>query len=221
MARMRKETGKKRGKSKNLELKNVLVVCEGQTGYSEPAYLKGLKKHLKIEDSQMTVIGSEVCGSAPSSIIRDAKERLRQAKKDKSSYSRVFCVFDTEFDPQHASTPDAINMLESNNDITGIISNPRFEYWLLLHFEAKVFTLQNRGELDKYMNKHAELKEYRKQKRISNMSIFTHKIDIAVGNCKNLGFSAKSVREIQKSNQSVTNFHILIEQIYEIFLRKN
>ncbi len=209
MPRMRKPTGLKRDKSRELELKHILVVCEGKTGHSEPCYLAGLRKLLRISDTQMTIVGSEKCGSAPVSIVNYAKAQLRRADKEKKSYSKVFCVFDTEFDPQHESLSAAIEIIRSNERLDGIISNPRFEYWLLLHFERKVFTLQNRGELNKFMNKYQELRQYNENKKMDNIEIFNEKIAIAVENCKKLGFSEFSLQEIKSSSHSVTNFHFL------------
>ncbi len=221
MVRLRKPTGLEKNKSKKMEVKHVLVVCEGRTGYSEPAYLEGLRKFLRILEEQIVIIGSEQCQSAPISIVEYAKQEMKRADKARESYSRVFCVFDTELDPQHQSLDRAIDAISSSNKIIGIISNPKFEYWLLLHFDKKIFTLQTHGQMDKLITKHPDLKKYLESgKKIDDMSVFYKRIGMAVENCHNLGFSLMSPREIKSSNRSATNFHILVNELCKIFDRK-
>ncbi|QLB20048.1 CRISPR-associated protein [Vespertiliibacter pulmonis] len=108
----------------------VLIVCEGSK--TEPLYFKALREEYQLHTANIEICNSS--GSDPISIVNHAKIRYREAKNERNSFDRVYCVFDKD---QHANYKPAIKTLESlapKNTFFAITSIPCFEYWILLHF---------------------------------------------------------------------------------------
>ena len=101
----------------------LLIVCEGSK--AEPNYFRALREHLKLLTTDVTVTGD--CGSAPSSVVKKAKEL---AKKD-GGYDTVYCVFDKD---RHPCYERATQTARANRKFIAIRSVPCFETWILLHF---------------------------------------------------------------------------------------
>ena len=108
-------------------------------------YFDGFRKELR---GQRIVILVDWKGSDPKSVVKAAKEardkRKVQADKDQDDpFDEVWVVFDTE-GPQNlqrqTAARGAIEQARSL-DIRTAVSNPTFEYWLLLHFEWCVKTI--------------------------------------------------------------------------------
>jgi hypothetical protein len=108
----------------------VLILCEGEK--TEPAYFAFFVKSLRLRT--VDVIPAE--GSAPMSIVTEAAARKKKRSKEAKSstilapYKHVYCVFDVD---EHPNINSALEMARANN-ISVALSNPCFEYWLLLHF---------------------------------------------------------------------------------------
>lgn len=112
---------------------SVLICCEGKI--TEPSYLNGLKRELRIRLVNVEVVP---LGASPKTIVDYAvekkveAERLAGRKGDSNlSYDEVWCVFDVD---SHPHIEDA-KQKASAHDIHLAISNPCFEIWLLLHFQ--------------------------------------------------------------------------------------
>lgn len=102
------------------ERTQVLVVCGGVA--TEPAYFRGLKKDRRNPAVKVVV---EAKGVDPVSLIRFAAQ-----KRDILGCDEVWCVVDVdEFDVAEAAAA------AGKKGVNLAISNPCFEYWLLLHFE--------------------------------------------------------------------------------------
>jgi hypothetical protein len=102
------------------ERAQVLVVCGGMA--TEPDYFRGLKKERRNPAVRVVVEGK---GVDPVSLVRFAAQ-----KRDTLGFDQVWCVVDVdEFD-----VSDAVAAARKK-DVNLAISNPCFEYWLLLHFE--------------------------------------------------------------------------------------
>ena len=134
----------------------VLIVCEGQA--TEPTYFNAITDHLRL--AAITIRGAK--GSAPLTVVQDAVEskekRDKQANHGASTaaYDQVWCVFDVD---QHPKLKDAI-ALAARHQIKIAMSNPCFEYWLLLHFERFATTRQSRNQMRRQLGKH--ISQYRK-----------------------------------------------------------
>ncbi len=108
----------------------VLIACEGKK--TEPIYFAQLGKHLGLHTIQVV----QALGTDPMSIVTDAanrkRERARNAERSTivTEYEQVWCVFDVD---EHPALGSAIEKAR-DNDIRVALSNPCFEYWLLLHY---------------------------------------------------------------------------------------
>lgn len=88
---------------------------------------------------EVEIIGDE-CGSDPVSVVQEAikrrKERSKGARKSgvQVPYDEAWCVLDVEKFGRNRQLPQALDMATQNR-ITLALSNPCFEFWILLHFE--------------------------------------------------------------------------------------
>ncbi len=116
--------------------KTILIVTEGEK--TEPSYLTALRDRLRLSSADVVV--SKADGTDPVSVvnfaIENAAERKRRAKKSTIivPYDSVWAVFDTERYDTNPKLKEAI-MIAKGKKINLAISNPCFEYWILLHFE--------------------------------------------------------------------------------------
>lgn len=110
----------------------ILVVTEGKV--TEPQYLSGLVRACRNPRVRVEVSGEH---GVPRTLVEHAKDRkLRAAREAKSkhddnlAYDEVWCVFDID---EHPNVAEARNMAAANG-IELAVSNPCFEFWLVLHF---------------------------------------------------------------------------------------
>jgi hypothetical protein len=103
-------------------------------------YFESFKKALK---AQPVIVISPHVGSAPKSVIDAAiKARDDPDLKNKSgldeedNYDEVWVVFDTEGPQNRQRNLDAKHAIERARQLGfhSAVSNPSFEYWLLIHF---------------------------------------------------------------------------------------
>jgi flavodoxin len=111
--------------------KRFLIVCEGEK--SEPNYIGGVKKTLRTDLIEITVIPRS--GATKEVVQRAADEKkaaLRASKKSGDPFDKfdeVWCVFDVD---SHSKLPDAIKQA-IDNGIEIALSNPSYELWVVLH----------------------------------------------------------------------------------------
>ena len=108
----------------------ILLVCEGEK--TEPIYFSdlvvawGLSNQVKIGKND---------GSSPDRIVARAEELFALAQREGDAFDEVFCVFDRD---AHERFGDAVARLKalkaSGQPLSGVVSVPCFEFWLLLHF---------------------------------------------------------------------------------------
>lgn len=119
----------KRHKESREPYDKVLIVCEGEK--TEPYYLTALRDYFKLSQANIRIDPNS--DSSPISVVNYAKELIKQSEKD--PYDNVFCVIDRD---SHTSFDTAIVQINSfrnkNTKLHSIVSNPCFEYWILLHF---------------------------------------------------------------------------------------
>lgn len=121
------------------ERSQVLVVCGGKV--TEPSYFRGLKKERRNPAIRVVVEGK---GVDPVSLIRFAS-----TKRDLLGCDQVWCVLDVdEFDLSKAVAA------AQQDDVYLAISNPCFEYWLLLHFELCAAPLVGYRDVEKRLTNH-------------------------------------------------------------------
>lgn len=110
-----------------------IVACEGERG--EEIYLLALTQNLRRVDLLTLPTGADG-RSAPRHLL----QRLQKWKTDNRALAqdaRLWMVFDVDhhFEPNHAPETHAVLSEAKRDGIEVAISNPRFELWLLLHFE--------------------------------------------------------------------------------------
>lgn len=110
-----------------------MIVCEGEK--TEPLYFKALVTHLGLTTAEVEVCGE--CGSAPKSVVRFGMKKI-DCDPD---FDLIFFVFDRD---SHSGYDNAIELVQQfqrqrklkGKTVAAITSNPCFEVWFMLHFEA-------------------------------------------------------------------------------------
>lgn len=109
----------------------VLIVTEGQT---EANYFKDFRHQYALSSMNISVVVSK--GSAPVSLLEHAEELYKQEKDLGDGYDEVYCVIDRD---EHTNVDNVISSINYKKDEdckwSVIVSDPCFEFWLLLHFE--------------------------------------------------------------------------------------
>jgi len=109
-----------RGKPTLKPQPTVLVICEDTK--SSKNYLNDAKVFYRVNaDVEVLHAGK----TNPLGIVNYALERQRH-------YNNVFCVIDRD---THEDFDQAMDLAQSSERLSMIVSYPCFEYWLLLHFK--------------------------------------------------------------------------------------
>jgi hypothetical protein len=125
----------RRSQSPGTTGRTILIVTEGAR--TEPDYLKGLRNHLKLASVDIEIM--KAAGTDALSVVDYAiklrDERKRETKRGCTvPYDSVWAVFDTERADTNPKLKDALHKAGAHK-INVAISNPCFEFWLLLHDE--------------------------------------------------------------------------------------
>ncbi len=120
----------------------VLIVCEGAK--TEPNYFDSLWRSLRVSTIDVEIVPK---GAVPITVVdeavsRDRKNRRQSGKGGDIRYDKVWCVFDVEIPHENQSLLQALDMAKANG-ISVALSNPCFEYWILLHFERTGYSFNN------------------------------------------------------------------------------
>lgn len=186
----------------------VLIVCEGAK--TEPLYFKALREEYKLHTANIEVCNSP--GSDPMTIIKYAKARYKEAKREGNSFDRVYCVFDKD---QHATYQSAIKELENSqpkNIFFAITSVPCFEYWILLHFTYTTkpyYPTDCKSVADNLID---DLKQYIPQyeKNTDVFDIIKNNTSFAISNAKKVNMSAQKTYTDNPSTKVVDLVEYLI-----------
>ncbi|EAJ3623524.1 RloB domain-containing protein [Campylobacter coli] len=166
-------------KTKRKENEVILIVCEGEK--TEKNYLNQLKDFFRLSNVSINIISSKK--PDPSQIVEFTKEK----NKD-DSYDKVYCVFDKD---THSDFDKAKQKCEKYN-FEAIISNPCFEFWILLHFEytTKPFGTNSpcKELIDNDLKKY--IKDYTKNYNFAN--IIKQNLDIAIANAQKVNKEAEN-----------------------------
>jgi len=136
----RENSGRRRPAFREPRL-SLLVVCGAKA--TEPAYFEGLKRARR---NPAVTIKIKAKAADPEAVVRYAADLRDRAD---GMHDEVWCAVDVdEFDLAKALA------LAKRRHINLAISNPCFEFWLLLHFEACAAPLTCYGEVEKRLLKH-------------------------------------------------------------------
>jgi len=149
------------------------ICCEDSK--AAPRYFEDLRIDRKLS-RQSVVIDTKKHGSDPGNVVERAikfrNERNRNGDYSEEDKDQVWAVIDVD---QHENIENAIQNAQSKG-IHLAISNPCFEYWILLHFEDTAAYVTNCDELiSKHLKKH--LPHYDKGK--TGFSEFVVRADVA------------------------------------------
>jgi len=180
----------------------ILIVCEGSK--TECIYFDLFRDHLKLATANVVIDPNS--NSSPTSVVTYAIELAKNSKDD--PYDKVFCVIDRD---KHQDFNDAITFIRGNHEISvsktknktkiyGIVSNPCFEFWILLHFilTTKQFGIGQLSPCQDLINN--ELKKYIPHYSKSDKDIFQDLI--TNGNYKRAIEFARRVYEHSKQSSS-------------------
>jgi hypothetical protein len=115
----------------------ILIVTEGEK--TEVNYFEEIRRFYRLSSAHIRVCNSPY-GTTPLQVVEYARDRCRET----CEWERVFCVIDRD---EHQGYAEALNLAQAldgreRNDLgqpigfSAIPSNPCFELWLLLHFQA-------------------------------------------------------------------------------------
>lgn len=131
--------------------KRILILCEGE---SEVRYFKSYRMD---NDNRDRLRGLEIeiykpHDHSPVGLVKEAKARCKEAKRDKMAYEVVWVVFDKD---GHANISNAFEeALLSNFNIKIVFSAVCFEYWFLLHFHKRKLIFANGDAIVSFIKKH-------------------------------------------------------------------
>jgi hypothetical protein len=187
-----KITQLQRAKESREPYDKVLIVCEGKK--TEPHYLIALRDHLKLSQANIKIDPNS--NSSPTSVVKYAKDLITDSFKD--PYDHVFCVIDRD---KHADFDTAIAQIKGykNKDIDtkihAIVSNPCFEFWILLHFDytTKLFGISGDSPCDDLIKNNLKnfIEDYEKGDKTIMLPIIRSGLEIAVANAKRANKTAK------------------------------
>jgi len=196
----------RRGKPRTaLSGKTILIVTEGEK--TEPNYLNALRKRFQLAATSIEIIHPD--GTDPVTLTNRAIELRDQRKKQVRSgavavaYDEIWVVFDLEktHDERRKQDIRARSMPKAKG-IRFAVSDPAFEYWLLLHEEFTWATFTDCDAVTARLKKHWP--DYKKDSTPS--SDFLEKVPVAV---KNAGRVRTDNEKSDRTNPA-TNVDLLV-----------
>lgn len=189
---------------KNLSPKQViLIVCEGEK--TEKNYFETLKRQLNLTNANIIIDPDS--NPSPSSVVKYAKQKLEQ---NRNEYDEIYCVFDRD---RHQDFDEALNMAK-NTMIKPIVSDPCFEFWILLHFTKTSKIFGRSGS--------SPCKEVQKEKAfVENMKNYTKDYDFKEIITQHLETAINNAKEINSQNEAqrqtpYTQVVVLVERLQEL-----
>jgi RloB-like protein len=145
------------------EGKTFLIVVEGKE--TERLYFDGLRKRLGLKATDVVVehAGATDPGNMVMSAAATRDRRAEEAKRSVllTPYDEVWIVFDRE--AQHHPRGKQISAALAKAAIRAVlvaVSNPAFEFWLLLHFGFTTKSFEDAKAVSRELRKH--LPKYKK-----------------------------------------------------------
>jgi len=191
--------------------KHVLILCEGK---SEEIYVKSYSSQ---EQNRRRLANVDIQvyqpkNYSPLGLLKEAKKRKEEAKRDKMPYDSIWIIFDKD---GHANIPQTFEEAKDVK-IYIIFSAICFEMWILLHFEKTSKFFHNCDEIVSYITKKKYL-DYTKTNYFNQLT--DEQKDIACENSKWL--RKQNETAINKGNhiyelKAYTDFDNLMEYLQNI-----
>ena len=183
------------------EKERFLIVCEGKE--TEINYFNSLINLFQIN----RIVSATHFKQNPSKIAEFSTIKLNDG------YDKIYCVFDKD---KHGDFGKALNIIKQNEDLQAIISNPCFEYWILLHFEktTKPFGSGSKSPCDELVSKNLKnyIQDYSKNYDKFENIIQNH-LQTALLNAKEIDIEKKKSKN---ENLPFTDIWILINKLEAI-----
>lgn len=191
------------------QYERILIVCEGSK--TEPNYFEEIRKSARIPTASVRIMPSDL-GTDPRSVVEYTESFLRS----NPGFDRAYSVFDRD---DHASFATAIGMANArdqrirNDDrklirFEPVVSNPSFEFWLLLHF-ADVREWMHRDEVNRRLRGH--IPKYEKG-RADIFSLTQHGLADALQRASALKTNGHRLRD----GEAYTDVHDLVQVLQNI-----
>ena len=209
MVKSRPQKDLKRRQSFKAPNKAELIVCEGSA--TEPQYFNALRRKLRLHAIQIDVVSTDK--SEPIDVVEYAISKKKDGAKEGLPYSKVWCVIDVEI-PPHKTLDKAWEKAATESDFELILSNPFFEYWLLLHFEKITAPFNEDKDL------HRALRDAHPSYKKSNIhfDVLYPRTDTAIKHSKETLKANKCSKDLREQNPS-THVHIVVRHLQNIAQR--
>ena len=130
----------RRGHGVRKEKRVIRVLTEGEV--TEVEYVNALRRLPQIRERFHLETDNK--HGAPGTLVKEAVNLMRKDRE----IDRCWCLFDVEWprtNPQahHPSLPEAIRLAKAHDGVAVAVSNPTFEYWLVLHHRRTTTFLCN------------------------------------------------------------------------------
>ncbi len=166
--------------------KVILIVCEGKK--TEKKYFQMLKECLNLISISIEILSSR--HPTPSQVVKHAKQKA----KELGECDEIYCVFDRD---THSDFNEALakakKMKLKNATLEAIVSDPCFEFWILLHFTKITPTLSTSQSPCEALQKHKTFKQH-----FPNYNKSNYDFDDIIAN--HLNTAIENANEINKTN---------------------
>jgi len=209
--KVRTEKALSRQRRQRAAFDKVLIVCEGEK--TEPYYLMALRDHLGLP--QANVVIDPRSDSSPTSVVKYAKELITKNSTD--PYNHVYCIIDRDNHADFQKAMDQIKGFRSKmTTLHAIISDPCFEYWILLHYTytTKLFGVSGESPCKELISKELKIyiPDYEKGDASVLVSLVEHQLQRAVANAKRAYESAKK----DGRDAPITQMHLLVQYLKQL-----
>lgn len=141
---------KSRGKYRRRERKLILLAVEGRKNITETNYFN----HFNREQSEYSIRFVPCNETDPVNLVNKAEEDWIKEKCDAKFGDLVYCVFDTDTDPEKQNEIDEAIRLTQRSHVEVVLSNPCFEVWYILHFKYSSGSFNSNDEVIKALRKY-------------------------------------------------------------------
>ena len=182
---------------------NKVIIISAEGVVTEPSYFNCLKK--LVEGVSVKVLKKPSSKSSPIDVLRNVEKKVWY--EDLKEGDEVWVVIDKD-NWTEEQFKEVLKWENSNNYNNVAISNPCFEYWLVLHFE--MCHSMNKDDCMKVLKKYlGSYKKKKTEKKIMEGDLNIEKIQIAVNNAK----EREKITKKAYTMSGFTNVHYLVESI--------
>ncbi|GAP21897.1 RloB family protein [Leptolinea tardivitalis] len=152
--------------------KTILIVCEGRQ--TEPNYFNALRDELRNKNIRVRIIPGGESRVTPLYLVQSLATEIQRLDWD-STHDEAWCVFDIEQSGTHTTLQRALASAKKQNYHLAV-SNPSFEYWIMLHYERSNREFLNAADvvsaLTRYIPNYSKsMSVYSLVRRLTNQAI--------------------------------------------------